>query len=130
MASVVQHRARSRKRAEYIVSTKTPAQVLRLHAKAEDEFDFVFADELMRALSAAANEPRYALTAAGHAVLAGAAALMLASCGGGTEIPATPAPTTDRAQASMVEAVPRLQRKPDRAPHCAANADSLVAVAQ
>jgi hypothetical protein len=74
MASVSQHRARSRKRAEYIVSTKTPAQVLRERAKAEDEFDFILADELMCALSAAAdNEQRYSLTTAGHAVLESAA---------------------------------------------------------
>ena len=71
MASAAQHRARSRQRAEYIVSTRTPAQVLRAHAKAEDEFDYVLADELMRALSAATkNEQRYALTPAGIAVLA------------------------------------------------------------
>jgi hypothetical protein len=73
MASVAQHRARSRKRAEYIVATRTPADVLREHAKAEDEFDFVLADELVRALSLA-DEPRYALTAAGHAVLESAVA--------------------------------------------------------
>ena len=74
MASAVRHRANSRKRAEYIVSTKTPVEVLREHAKAEDEFDFVLADELMRALSAAAdNERRYVLTPAGHALLENAA---------------------------------------------------------
>jgi predicted hydrolase (HD superfamily) len=74
MASAVQHRARSRKRAEYLVSTKTPAEVLREHAKAEDKFDFILADELVRALSAAAdNEERWALTTAGHAVLESAA---------------------------------------------------------
>jgi hypothetical protein len=74
MASVVHHRARSRKRAEYLVSTKTLAEVLREHAKAEDEFDFILADELVRALSAAAdNEQRWALTTAGHAVLESAA---------------------------------------------------------
>ena len=74
MASVVQHRARARKRAEYLVSTKTLAEVLREHAKAEDEFDFILADELVRAMSAAAdNEQRWALTTAGHAVLESAA---------------------------------------------------------
>jgi len=74
MASVVQHRARSRKRAEHIVATQTPAEVLRLHAKAEDEFDFILVDELVRALSAAAdNEQRYALTSAGRAALESAA---------------------------------------------------------
>jgi hypothetical protein len=74
MASVTQHRTRSRKRAEHIVATKTPAEVLREHAKAEDEFDFILADELMRALSAAAdNEQRYSLTPAGHALLGSAA---------------------------------------------------------
>ena len=74
MASVVQHRARSRKRAEYLVSTKTLAEVLREHAKAEDEFDFILADELVRALSAAAeNEQRWALTTAGHGLLESAA---------------------------------------------------------
>ena len=45
-----------------------------LHAKAEDEFDFILADELVRALSAAAdNEQRYALTSAGRAALESAA---------------------------------------------------------
>jgi hypothetical protein len=74
MASVVQHRARARKRAEYLVLTKTLAEVLREHAKAEDEFDFILADELVRAMSAAAdNEQRWSLTAAGHAVLESAA---------------------------------------------------------
>jgi hypothetical protein len=56
MASIVQHRARSRKRAEYLVSTKT------------------LAEELVRALSAAAdNEQRWALTTAGHVALESAA---------------------------------------------------------
>jgi hypothetical protein len=74
MASVAQNRARSRKRAEYIVSTKTPAEVARDHAKASAEFDFILADELMRALSAAAdNEQRYSLTPAGYALLESAA---------------------------------------------------------
>ena len=50
MASAVRHRANSRKRAEYIVSTKTPVEVLREHAKAEDAFDYVLADEIIRAL--------------------------------------------------------------------------------
>jgi hypothetical protein len=70
MASAVEHRARSRKRAEHIVETRTSVDVLRLHAKAEDEFDFIFADELMRAVAgAASNEQRYALTPAGEAFL-------------------------------------------------------------
>jgi hypothetical protein len=122
VASVAQHRARSRKRAEYIVATQTPADVLRAHAKAEDEFDFVLADELMRALSAAENEPRYALTPAGHAVLAGAVALMLAGCGA-TEIPAVHVNATAHTQASMVES-PRQARE-----HRTASGIALTAVA-
>jgi hypothetical protein len=123
MASVTQHRARSRKRAEYIVATQTPADVLRAHAKAEDEFDFILADELMRALGKAAdNEQRYSLTPAGHAVLAGALALMLAGCGV-TEIPAVHLNATAHTLASMVES-PRQARE-----HRTASGIALTAVA-
>jgi len=89
MASVVQHRARSRKRAEDLVSTKSSAEVLCEHAKAEGEFDFILADELMSALGKAADsELRYALTRAGRVALEGVAVRWPASNRRSARVPA------------------------------------------
>ncbi len=66
-------RSRARK-ARLIVATHSPAEVLRIHARAEGEFDYLLADAIYEAVRDACGPPevRYRLTPLGERALEGA----------------------------------------------------------
>jgi hypothetical protein len=58
------------RRARRIVATHSPAEVLCIHARAEDDFDFLFADALYEAVKEASErEVRFRLTELGAQTL-------------------------------------------------------------
>ena len=58
------------RKARRIVATRSPAEVLRICAQAEDEFDFLLADALYEAFKEAAErEVRYRVTELGERAL-------------------------------------------------------------
>jgi hypothetical protein len=55
------------RKARLMVATHSPAEVLRIHARAEDDFDFLLADAIYEAVKdASEREVRFRLTPLGE----------------------------------------------------------------